>query len=153
MPEVSLAVVSSVGFTTSVCVGSTLRQQCFLYGGCWSTSPVWTLGAATPWILKVGKWLWPASFLYCSSGEGRRAPRGQKVCDTSLSYWTWESDKWCGKCMLCMSRLAASMWVILLLCCGEGGWLCGMPGSPVGTPVPALCAPALLAGRNSGLGI
>lgn len=55
--------------------------------------------------------------------------------------------------MLCMSRLATSMCVILLLCCGEGRWLCGMPGSPVGSTVPVLCALVLLAGRNSGLGI
>lgn len=55
--------------------------------------------------------------------------------------------------MPCVSRLAASIWVILLLCCGEEGWLCGMTGSPAGTPVPALCVLVLPVGRNAGLGM
>lgn len=52
--------------------------------------------------------------------------------------------------MPCVSRLAASVW---LLCCGDGDWLCGMSGSPVGTPVLAMCVPVLLVGRHSALSV
>lgn len=45
------------------------------------------------------------------------------------------------------------IWVILPLCCGEGGRLSGTTGSPVGSLVPALCVPVLLVGRSSGLGM
>lgn len=45
------------------------------------------------------------------------------------------------------------IWVVLLLCCGEGGRLSGTTGSPVGSLVPALRVPVLLVGRSSGLGM
>lgn len=96
----------------------------------------------------------PCFLIAAQVGEEGHLEVGRYVLPAWLIH-LGKSSEWCGNCMPCVGRLAFFffIWVVLLLCCGEGGRLSGTTGSPVGSLVPALRVPVLLVGRSSGLGM